>query len=321
MKVTIIGAGVLGTALGILLKRAGYTIAAISSLNRRSAQAAAAHIGEGQVVGDPGLAAMGADIVVLAVPDRAIPSLAIQVAAGGALRTGAVVTHLAGGLPAAVLSGVTAAGGLRGCMHPLQSFADVDTAVRMLPDTFFFLEGDGEAVDILRSTVIAIGGRPVTMGSKGKALYHAGAAAASNFLVTLVEYAVQLFFRAGVPRDTALAALLPLIKGTVANLEAVGLPDALTGPIARGDVGTVMRHVKALQSIPGDTARLYRLLGNRTIDLALRKGTLHEMDAGKLREVLAAPDEDPAIIPDFVIPPDEPPPDADPGDVAPSGVG
>lgn len=289
MKVTIIGAGVLGTALGVLLKRAGYTIAAISSLNRRSAQVAATLIGECEVVGDPGLAAMGADIVLLTVPDRAIPSLAIQVAAGGALRHGAVVAHCAGGLPAGVLSGVTAAGGHRGCMHPLQSFADVDTAIRMLPDTFFFLEGDAEAVDVLRSVVIALKGRPITMESKGKALYHAGAAAASNFLVVLIEYAVQLFFRAGVERETALAALLPLIKGTVENLEQVGLPDALTGPIARGDIGTVKRHMKALRDIPGDTVRLYRVMAQRTIDLALQKGTLSDDDARALRGLLEPP--------------------------------
>nr|MDJ0974330.1 DUF2520 domain-containing protein [Planctomycetota bacterium] len=203
----------------------------------------------------------------------------------------------------------------------LQSFADVDTAVRMLPDTFFFLEGDEEAVDILRSTVIALGGRPITMGSQGKALYHAGAAAASNFLVTLIEYAVQLFFRAGVPRETALGALLPLIKGTVENLEAVGLPDALTGPIARGDVGTVKRHMKALESIPGDTVRLYRLLGWRTVDLALRKGNLEAEDAEKIRDLLRAPDEGTAPeLTDILLPPDDLPDDDDDANREPTGV-
>jgi predicted short-subunit dehydrogenase-like oxidoreductase (DUF2520 family) len=142
LKVTIIGAGVLGTSLGLLLRRAGYEIAAICSRTKRSAQLAAGHIGGGEVVGDAGMAAMGADVVLLAVPDRVIPSVAIQVAAGGALRRGAVVAHLAGGLPAAVLAGVSAAGAYRGSMHPLQSFADVDTAVRNLPESYFFLEGD-----------------------------------------------------------------------------------------------------------------------------------------------------------------------------------
>ncbi len=290
MKVAIIGAGVLGTSLGILLRRAGYDIAAVCSPNRRSAQVAATLIGQGDVVGDNGLAAMGADLVILAVPDKAIASVAIEVSAGGAMKRGAIVAHCAGGLPAGVLSGVNAAGGHKGAIHPLQSFADVDTAVQMLPETFFFLEGDPEAVDVLRSVVIALNGRPVEIDGSKKALYHAGAAAASNFLVTLIQYAVTLLFRAGVPADAALGALLPLIKGTVANLENVGLPDALTGPIARGDLGTVKRHLRALEGMPGDFVRLYRLLARKTIDVATAKGSLEDEDAQKLLDLLDTPE-------------------------------
>jgi predicted short-subunit dehydrogenase-like oxidoreductase (DUF2520 family) len=297
LKVAIIGAGVLGTALGVLLRRAGYEIAALCSRNRRTAQVAAAHIGGAEVVGDPGLAAMGADLVVLAVPDRAIPSVAIEVAAGGALRRGAVVAHLAGGLPAGILAGVTAAGGHRGAMHPLQSVADVETAVQSLPRSFFFLEGDREAVDLLRSVVLALDGRPVEIEARAKALYHAGAAAASNFLVTLLDYAASLLQGAGVPGRTALEALLPLVKGTIANVEAVGLPDALTGPVARGDVGTVRRHLRALAAMPGDVAHLYRLLARRTVDVGLRKGSLSREDADALLDLLAPPDRPDASAP------------------------
>jgi len=290
VKVAIIGAGVLGTSLGILLRRAGHEIVAVCSRNRRTAQEAAQHIGAGQVVGDCGLAAMGADVVILAVPDRAIPAVGIEVAAGGALRRGATVLHLAGGLSSGILSGVRAAGGHRGAMHPLQSFADVEAAVLALPDTFFFVEGDPPALDVIRELVVAVDGRTVEIEASAKALYHAGAAAASNFLVTLVEYAVTLLARAGVSRDVALQGLLPLIKGTVANLETLGLPDALTGPIARGDLGTVKRHLRALQEMPGDMARLYRNLARKTIDVALEKGGLDPEDAEKLLEILGGPE-------------------------------
>jgi predicted short-subunit dehydrogenase-like oxidoreductase (DUF2520 family) len=287
VKVTIIGAGVLGTSLGLLLRRGGYSVVAICSRTKRSAQIAAEIIGAGAVVGDPGLAAMGADVVFLAVPDRAIPGVAIQVASGGALRRGAVVAHLAGGLPAQILQGVTAAGGFRGSVHPLQSFADVDTAVQSLRDSFYFLEGDPEAVEVLRSLVLAIEGRPVTMPKGSKALYHAGACAASNFVVALLDYARHLLVLAGVPPDVALPALIPLVRGTLANLEAVGLPKALTGPIARGDLGTVKSHLQSLQGTPGDTMRLYRALGRRTVELAVNKGTLSRERASAMLDALA----------------------------------
>jgi predicted short-subunit dehydrogenase-like oxidoreductase (DUF2520 family) len=287
VNVTLVGAGVLGTSLGILLQRAGYRIVAITSRTVRSAEAARALIGAGEVVGDARLAVMGADIVLLAVPDRFIPNLAMEVASGGALKRGAVVAHLAGGLPSRVLAGVSAAGGFRGSAHPLQSFADVDVAVRSLPDSFFFLEGEKDAVDVLRSMVLAIHGRPVEIESAQKALYHAGAAAASNFVVALVEYARELLVRAGVPPDVALPALLPLVKGTLANLERVGLPDALTGPIARGDLGTVRNHIRSLRALPGDVIRVYRELGRQTVQVALRKGTLSKDRARLIVDALA----------------------------------
>lgn len=291
MKVAIVGAGVLGTSLGILLRRAHHEIVAISSRTLKSARAAVAAIGGGAVVSDPGTAALGADVVLLAVPDRAIPMVSIQVASGGALRREAVVAHLSGALPAGVLAGIHAAGGWQGSLHPLQSFADVETAVTTLPGSFMFLEGDAEAVDVLRSLAISLDARPVPMTSSGKALYHAAACAASNYLVTLADYATELMTRGGVPPDVALPALLPLIQGTVRNLGTVGLPDALTGPIARGDVGTVRGHLAALRRVPGDLVRLYVALGRKTVEVALRKGKL---DRGSADELLALFSDPPA---------------------------
>ncbi len=279
MKIAIIGTGVIGTSLGVLLTRAGHEVVAVSSRTLKSARACAHRIGKVAVIGDPGLAAMGADAVLLAVPDRAIPSIAIQVAAGGALKRGAVVAHLSGALPSGVLAGVRAAGGWTASMHPLQSFADIETAVESLPGSFFFLEGDEEGVDVLRSLVLAIDGRPVPLDSTSKALYHAAACAASNYLVTLVDYAATLMTRAGVPPDVALPAILPLVKGTVRNLEVVGLPGALTGPIERGDIGTVRGHLAALRSLPGDLVRLYAALARKTVEVALRKGKIERETA------------------------------------------
>ena len=296
MKIAIIGAGLLGTSMGVLLKRAGHEIVAIHSRTLKSARAAAKVIGDVQVVGDAGLAAMGADLVLLSVPDRSIPTVAIQVAAGGALRRGAVVAHCSGALPAGVLAGVRAAGGWPGSIHPLQSFADVETAVTALPGSFFFLEGDEEAVDLLRSVVLSLDGRPVPLDSTSKALYHAAACAASNYLVTLVDYAAALMMKAGVPPDVALPALMPLVAGTVRNLDVLGSPDALTGPISRGDVGTVRNHLVALRRVPGDLVRLYAALARKTVEVALRQGRIDRETADQFLRLLAG-DDGPATPP------------------------
>jgi predicted short-subunit dehydrogenase-like oxidoreductase (DUF2520 family) len=287
MKVAIIGAGILGTSLGVLMKRAGHEVVAVASRTLRSAQSAASRIGGATVVGDPGLAPLGADVVLLAVPDRAIPSVAIQVAAGGALKRGAVVAHLSGALPAGVLAGVRAAGGWQGAMHPLQAFADVDTALTSLRGTFFFLEGDREAVDLLRTLVASLEGRSVVIEGASKSLYHAAACAASNYVVTLLDYATGLLVQAGVPPDTAVAALLRLVAGTVKNIEAVGVPAALTGPIARGDVGTIRGHLDALRRVPGDLVRVYEALARKTVEVALKKGDLGKDAAKQILDLLA----------------------------------
>lgn len=293
VKIAIVGAGILGTSLGVLAKRAGHEVVAVASRTLKSAREAAKTIGGVTVVGDAGLSALGADLVLLSVPDRAIPSVAIQVAAGGALRRGAVVAHLSGALPAGVLAGVHAAGGWVGSMHPLQTFADVETAIASLAGSFFFLEGDPDALDVLRSFVLSMEGRPVPLTAAGKALYHAAACVASNYLVTLADFATTLMQRAGVPADAALDALLPLVKGTVRNLEALGLPDALTGPIARGDVGTVRSHLAAMHREPGDLSRLYAALARKTVEVALRKGKIDRRTADELLAVLAGEDAPP----------------------------
>jgi predicted short-subunit dehydrogenase-like oxidoreductase (DUF2520 family) len=287
MNIAVIGAGCLGTSLAVLLQRAGHKIVAICSRTHRSAHAAVALLPGARVVGDCGMAAMGAEVVILAVPDRAIAQVAIQVAAGGALKRGAVVAHLSGALPAGILAGVRAAGGWQGCMHPLQTFANVENAIAALPSSFFFLEGDDEAVDVLRSLVISLEGRPVRIDSGAKSLYHAAACAASNYLVTVVDYATTLMARAGVPSDVALPALLPLIQGTVRNLETEGLPDALTGPISRGDVGTVKNHLEALRRAPGDLVRLYAALARKTVEVALRKGKIGRGPADRILALLS----------------------------------
>ncbi|HYE99477.1 MAG TPA: DUF2520 domain-containing protein [Planctomycetota bacterium] len=276
MRVAIIGAGKAGRALGRLARRAGYAIGPVVCRTRAHAEAAAAFIG----AGEPGAEPIGAELTLLAVPDEAIP----RVAASLKLPPRAVVAHTCGTHGAAVLRPCRPAGAL----HPLRSFADPGRAVEAFRGTFCAVDGDPDAVRALEAFVRRIGGRPLRVRSGRKALYHAGAVFASNYVVAVLDAALSLFQRAGLARDEAVEALAGLAGGTVANVRAVGLPDALTGPIERGDAATVGRHLDALRRHAPGLTELYARLGRRTVGIARAKGTLGRSAAGRLQAALAA---------------------------------
>src|SRR5204863_9917097 len=134
--------------------------------------------------------------------------------------------------------------------------------------------GDGALVAQLDRLVELLGGTPLHLRAEEKTLYHAAATIASNYTVTLAALAADLLVREGIAPDAnaALGHLIPLLRGTIDNLDTLGLPDALTGALARGDAGTVARHIEALQACAPDTAQLYRHLARLTLPLATEKG-------------------------------------------------
>ncbi|MCK5247023.1 DUF2520 domain-containing protein, partial [Candidatus Bipolaricaulota bacterium] len=136
--------------------------------------------------------------------------------------------------------------------------------------------------------VVALGGRPQWIRSSDKPLYHASAAMASNYLVALLGDASRLWESFGLSRNNGLHSLLPLVRSTIDNLEGVGFPDALTGPIARGDVDTVRIHLDALTTSQPDIIPSYAAMGRRTVKLGLEKGTLSEDAARAIDKLLDA---------------------------------
>jgi predicted short-subunit dehydrogenase-like oxidoreductase (DUF2520 family) len=217
-----------------------------------------------------------ADVVVFATPDTAL----VSVAALHDLRPDQVALHLSGALPSTVLAptGARTAG-----LHPLRAFADLDTSAAALPGTWCFVEG--AAVDVAERLASDFGGRSVRIDTAGKVKYHAAAAIASNFTVTLLGWARELFAQAGVGEADALAALSALAAGAVENVARVGLPDALTGPAARGDVEIVRGHLAELDA---GQRELYRLLLLATLPLARAKGGLSEEAARELERLAQA---------------------------------
>ncbi|HEY3348011.1 MAG TPA: DUF2520 domain-containing protein [Nitrospirota bacterium] len=286
-NVSIIGAGVVGSAVGRLLHEKGYTIKSVVSRNINNAKAAASFIGEGEPGTDSVSATKAADWVFITTPDKAIKEACDKVASGGGFGKGQLVVHMSGALGVDVLESAKNAGAAVASLHPIQSLAAPEQAVKNLKGSYIGLECAAEYSDECGLIIEALGGRPLVLPAGEKALYHAGCAVASNYLVTVVDFAVTIFESLGMGREEALDALLPLIRGSVENISKVGVPMALTGPIARGDIATVEGHLEALsRKLPGLTG-LYRTLGEHAVAVGVAKGTLREEDAERLLKLLA----------------------------------
>lgn len=285
--IAILGAGKVGTAVGVLAGRAGLRVAAIGARRGDQAAAAATRIGPGVRACTVAAAAGAGGLVLLTVPDDAIEGLCRDLSADGAFADGAIVAHCSGALDSSVLAPAREACGCAvGSMHPLQTFPSVQAAIDRLPGTTFFCEGDERALPALEELARAIGGRAARIDPAAKVLYHAAAVMACNYLTALTDAAAALCERAGIDRATALAALGPLSAATLDNVARMGPGEALTGPIARGDTGTVRRHLEALAGADEKLQALYRAAGGWTVQLAERSGTIDRATARSLREIL-----------------------------------
>lgn len=278
-----IGTGPVATALAQSLAVAGYRIAALHGRDAQRAAALAQSLPQAAVAASRQAVADGTDLVLLAVPDDAIASVADSIA----WRPGQAVVHCNGAATRALLAGAEAAGADVGVFHPLQSLPHPNRTRERLKGCTFRVEASSARLSRwLEDMAHAVGGRPLAL-DVDPTLYHASAVLASNCLVALLDLASELWAELGVPREEGLRALLPLVRGTIANVEEVGIPAALTGPIARGDVGTVAHHLAALNELAPSVASVYKQLGLRAVELAVAKGTLGPDGARRLRELLA----------------------------------
>ncbi len=289
--ISIIGAGVVGTAIGVLAARAGYRVVAVASRSDDAAARAADRIDGDVVVCAPAEAASRADLLLLTVPDDTIATVATELAEADAVRPGTVAAHCSGALGSEALAPLAErCDAVVASMHPLQTFPSILVAIDSLPGAYCFCEGDHRAVSVVMQLAGHIGCVPVEIEAERKTLYHAAACMACNYLATLQEAAIATAALAGIGAEPARRALAPLVAATVANVKDMGPQMALTGPIARGDVQTVSQHIRALDAVDTDLAALYRHLGRRTIDLARQGGKIAENIARDLRAALRKPE-------------------------------
>ncbi|WP_449241273.1 Rossmann-like and DUF2520 domain-containing protein [Desulfoscipio gibsoniae] len=283
VSIAIIGAGKVGSALGILLQQKGYDVAAVASRTAESAEQL------GRRLNCPVLnnkeAAFRAELVFITTPDRSIAPVAAEIAGSGGFRPGQVVAHTSGAHAAGELHGVREAGACAISIHPLQSFAEVAAAMENLPGSYFALEGDESALPLARQVVEDLNGKWFTISAADKPIYHAAACIASNYLVSLMHFATGLYAQFGLKPKEAFEALYPLVQGTVANITKAGPTGALTGPVARGDTPTIAGHMKAFRELDPRLQELYSLLGQYTVKVALEKGSINHEQSEELIKV------------------------------------
>jgi predicted short-subunit dehydrogenase-like oxidoreductase (DUF2520 family) len=292
----IIGAGRVGRALGRALSERGWRIGAVVTRSRATARSAVRAIGAGMLLAGVGagfigtdrrwkrlqparvvlglsIAArnlFGADVILIAVPDRAIESVArkLAVVAAGLPRQnlqarggvkpplrGTIVLHTSGSLSHAVLAPLRKQGAAIGAMHPMQTFGR--GARTRLDGVVFGLDGDARALRMARRIVRSLGGIPVKVKPQRKVIYHLAGAFAAPHLLAVLETGVRILMHAGYSRRQATHALCFMAQQNIANLERYGSRKAWTGPLPRGDWGTVEKHLAALRGFPREYQQAY----------------------------------------------------------------
>jgi len=274
--IAIIGCGKVGTSLAYFLSKTGYQISGLFSKTRASAENTSRLINGPDPAPSSAEAAQVAEVVLITTPDDVIADAGQLIAENAGYREGAAVLHCSGALPSTILEPAKATGAHIGSMHPLQSFAATRTDINPFKGINMAVEGDEPAVAQASRLAKDVGAQVHTIKTAGKTLYHASAVAASNYLVTVMDLALKMLRAAGIEPVDGFKILKPLIDGTLNNIEKIGIPEALTGPIARGDVDTVAAHIEHITAQVPELKALYCNLGVDTTGIAQAKGALDE---------------------------------------------
>lgn len=275
-KVVLIGAGTVGTSVTYLLQKKDWLIAAVASRTDKSLKRARGYLKANLFTLDVAEAACQGELVFIATRDDVIQQVTEKIASEKGFREGQFVFHFSGALSTQALKSVRLSGASVGSIHPMQTFADIDVAIGLIPGTVFGVTADKKAIAVAREVVEALGGKVVEIEDEDKALYHAAACIACNYLVALMNTAVIFYRHLGIEEKKAWEAMKPLIEGTLSNIESKGTVEALTGPIARGDVETVRGHLKAIKEVFPELTFFYKEMGKITAELAHRKGLTEE---------------------------------------------
>ena len=283
LTVGVVGAGRVGAVLGAALARAGHRVVAASAVSDDSRSRVSALLPGAAVLPPPDVLAR-AELVLLTVPDDALAGLVEGLVAAGAVPPGRLLVHTSGRHGVAVLDVATRAGALPLALHPAMTFTGRSEDLSRLAGACFGVTAPAPLRPIAEALVLEMGGEPQWVDEERRALYHAALAGGANHLSTLVNESVDLLRRSGVTEPERMLA--PLLGAALDNALRSG-DSALTGPVARGDAGTVAAHLQELRRASPESADAYLAMARRTADRALAAGLLRPEAAEALLDVLA----------------------------------
>ncbi|GAB3719463.1 DUF2520 domain-containing protein [Amycolatopsis oliviviridis] len=292
LAIGVVSAGRVGSVVGAALARAGHTVVAASGLSSASVRRAEQLLPDVPLL-PPDEVARRADLVLLALPDDALAGMVRGLVATGSLRPGQIVVHTSGAHGIDVLAPAAEAGALPLALHPVMTFTgraeDLDRLAACSVGVTATAD-DEAAWNVGEALTVEMGAEPVRVPDEARALYHAALAHGANHLMTLVADCAELLREAGIAQPERLVA--PLLSAALDNVLRHG-DRALTGPVARGDLGTVRKHLAVLAERGPDIAPSYRALAKRTLARGGAAGLLDASAAAELTELLSDP-ADPA---------------------------
>jgi predicted short-subunit dehydrogenase-like oxidoreductase (DUF2520 family) len=286
MRIGFIGAGKVATAFGRYLHGHGIPI---SGYFDRHADKTARASQATQSLPQPNAASVAAhsDIVLITTRDDQIAGVCEDLCRLKSVEARHLIGHMSGAHSSRMLTDASLQGAAVFSLHPLQAFADEDQALADLPNTYFSLEGEAERLQPVRDMLSKTGNRYFGISPEHKDLYHLSACILSNYLVTLMDSGLTALEKSGIDPREGFKAMRPLIEGTLSNIARMAPAKALTGPIARGDAGTVEQHLQALKSSGlNDIESLYRHLGLQTLTLARQSALPSSEKAAAVRQLL-----------------------------------
>jgi predicted short-subunit dehydrogenase-like oxidoreductase (DUF2520 family) len=284
-----IGCGKVGRTLARAFQNAGYTTGSIVCRTAESAKKAVQFIGAGSATTDIAEALEDASVHFITTNDDAISDVVDQIVQTSTdSLQGHYFFHTSGSINSTVLEPLAKKGAFVASIHPLQVFADPAKALETLPGIYYAIEGSDKAMELAVKMVNQLQGKLLLIPTGRKVLYHVAGVFAANYLMVLIDLALHIMQDLGETQEDAFDAFLPLMVGALQNVESLGVGEALTGPIARGDAATIRNHLEALEQLRPEIGEIYRTLGKEAVSIALRAGKITHKKAQELDKELTA---------------------------------